>query len=110
MNIQDITTKPMEECFPERHIDHLDLQYVVSGVERMGYAPYTGKETVQWDMRDKDIILYKDLENENFVDVAPGSYCIFFSDSIHRPCCAAGSPGSVRKAVAKIRQSLLGQT
>ena len=49
VNIQDITTKPMEECLPERHIDYLDLQYVVSGVERMGYAPYTGKETVQWD-------------------------------------------------------------
>ena len=107
VNIQDITTKPMEECFPERHIDYLDLQYVVSGVERMGYAPYTGKETVQWDMRDKDIIIYKDLENENFVDVAPGSYCIFFSDSIHRPGCSIGQPGNVRKAAAKVRQSLL---
>lgn len=110
VNIQDIVTKPIEECFPERHINYLDIQYVVSGVERMGYAPYTGRETVQWDMQDKDIIIYKDLDHETFVDVVPGSYCIFFSDSIHRPCCAVGSPGSVRKAVAKIRQSLLKPT
>lgn len=78
VNIQDIVTKPIEECLPERHNDYLDIQYVVSGVERMGYAPHTGKETVQWDVPDKDIIIYKDLEHENFVDVAPGSYCIFF--------------------------------
>ena len=47
------------------------------------------------------------LEGENFVDVAPGCYCIFFSDDIHRPGCAAGEPGNVRKAVAKVKQSLL---
>lgn len=108
VNIQDIVTKPIEECPPERHNDYLDIQYIVSGVERMGYAPYTGKETVQWDVQDRDIIIYKDLEHENFVDVAPGSYCIFFSDSIHRPGCSAGSSGEVRKAAAKIKQSLLG--
>ena len=110
VNVQDITTKPAEECHPERHNDYLDIQYVVSGIERMGYEPYTGRETVQWDMQDKAIVIYKDLKDENFVDVAPGGYCIFFSNSIHRPGCAAGTPCSVRKAVAKIKQSLLCST
>lgn len=107
INIQDIVTKPAGECFPERHNSYLDIQYVISGVERMGYVPYTGQEAVQWDMQDKDIVIYKDLEHENFIDVAADSYCIFFSDSIHRPGCTAGTPGNVRKAVAKIKQSLL---
>lgn len=110
INIQDIVTKPIEECYPERHNSYLDIQYVASGVERMGYAPYTGRETIQLDMQDKDVIIYKDLENENFVDVTPGSYCIFCSNSIHRPGCSAGSSGSVRKAVVKIKQSLLYST
>lgn len=107
INIQDITTKPVDECLPERHTNYLDIQYVVSGVERMGYAPYTGRETIQRDMPEHDITIYKDLEHETFLDVGPGSYCVFFSDSIHRPCCSTGHPGSVRKAVAKIKQSLL---
>ena len=107
VNIQDIMTKPVKECYPERHNDYLDIQYVVSGIERMGYAPYTGRETVQWDMQDKDVTIYKDLKDENFVDVTSGGYCIFFSNSIHRPGCAVGSPCSVRKVVAKIKQSLL---
>lgn len=107
VNVQDITTQPVENCYPERHNDYLDIQYVVSGAERMGYVPCTGKETVLKDFSDRDIIFYKDLENETFVDVTPGCYCIFFSNDIHRPGCAAGEPSSVRKIVVKIRQSLL---
>ncbi|MFG6353621.1 MAG: YhcH/YjgK/YiaL family protein [Oscillospiraceae bacterium] len=105
--IQDITTQDAEIRRPERHNDYLDIQYIVSGVERMGYVPYTGTESVLEAPEGKDVIFYKDLEGENFVDVAPGCYCIFFSDDIHRPGCAAGEPGNVRKAVAKVKQSLL---
>lgn len=107
INIQDIITQPAENCRPERHNDYLDIQYVVSGVERMGCVPYTGNEAVLAAIENKDIILYKDLVEESFVDVAPGCYCIFFSNDIHRPGCAIGEPGNVRKAVAKVKQSLL---
>lgn len=105
--IQDITTQPAEVRRPERHNDYLDIQYIVSGVERMGYVPYTGKETVQEDPEGKDVTFYQDLEGETFVDVTSGCYCIFFSNDIHRPGCAAGEPGSVRKVVVKMKQSLV---
>lgn len=107
INIQDIITQPAAACRPERHNDFLDIQYVAAGVERMGCTPYTGEETVLAALKDKDMILYQDLKEEAFVDVAPGGYCIFFPNDIHRPGCAAGVPGSVRKAVAKIRRNLL---
>ena len=105
--IQDFTTQPAEARRPERHNDYLDIQYIVSGVERMGYVPYTGKEAVDEDPEGKDVTFYKDLEGETFVDVTPGSYCVFFSNDIHRPGCAAGEPCAVRKAVVKMKQSLL---
>lgn len=107
INIQDITTRPIGSCRPERHKDYLDIQYVVSGIERMGYLPYTGKESILAALEEKDIILYTDLQGENFVDVPSGSYCIFFSNDIHRPGCAVGEPENVRKVVAKVRQDLL---
>lgn len=107
VNIQDITTKPAGDCSPERHDAYLDLQYIASGAERMGYVPYTGKESVLTEAKEHDITLYKDLEGENFADVAAGCYCIFFSNDIHRPGCAVGEPGAVRKAVVKIKQALL---
>ena len=105
--IQDITTQPAEVRRPERHNDYLDIQYIVSGVERMGYVPYTGAEAVLEDPEGKDVTFYKNLAGEAFVDVTPGCYCIFFSNDIHRPGCAAGEPGNVRKAVVKVKQSLL---
>ena len=105
--IQDITTQPAQVRCPERHNDYLDIQYIVSGVERMGYVPYTGKESVQEDPEGKDVTFYQDLEGETFIDVAPGCYCIFFSSDIHRPGCAAGGPCAVRKVVVKVKQSLL---
>ena len=105
--IQDFTTRPAQDCNPERHNDYLDIQYVVSRVERMGYAPYTGEEAVLSDPEGKDITFYQDLEWESFVDVGPGAYCVFFSNDIHRPGCAAGQPGPVRKVVVKMKQSLL---
>ncbi len=109
INIQDITTRPAEECRPERHNEYLDIQYIVSGVERMGCAPYTGSEPVLADYSDKDFVFYKDPEREVFVDVTPGCYCIFFSNDIHRPGCAAGEPGNVRKVVAKVKISKMGE-
>lgn len=107
--IQDITTQPAQVRRPERHDNYLDIQYIVSGVERMGYVPYTGKESVQEDPEGKDVTFYQDLEGEAFLDVAPGCYCIFFSSDIHRPGCAAGEPCAVRKAVVKVKQSLLSE-
>ena len=107
MNIQDITTQPIDKCRPERHDKYLDIQYVVSGVERMGYAPHTGTEPILGELKEKDLIIYKSLEQETLVDVTPDCYCIFFSNDIHRPGCAAGESGKVRKVVAKINQALL---
>lgn len=105
--IQDITTQPAEVRRPERHNIYLDIQYIVSGVERMGYVPYTGAEAVLEDPEGKDATFYKDLVGETFVDVTPGCYCIFFSNDIHRPGCAAGEPGNVRKVVVKVKQNIL---
>ena len=105
--IQDFTTQPAEVRRPERHNDYLDIQYIVSGVERMGYVPYTGREAVEEDPEGKDVTFYRDLVGEAFMDVTPGCYCIFFSHDIHRPGCAAGEPAAVRKVVVKVRQSLL---
>lgn len=105
--IQDITTQPAEMRRAERHDLYLDIQYIVSGTERMGYVPYTGKEEILDNPENKDVVHYTNLENETFVDVNAGSYCIFFSNDIHRPGCAAGEPMAVRKAVIKIKESIL---
>lgn len=105
--IQEITTQPVEQRRAEKHDLYLDIQYIVSGVERMGYAPYTGQEEILENPEGKDACFYKNLKEENFIDVTAGSYCIFFSNDIHRPCVAAGEPAAVKKVVLKVKEALL---
>ena len=70
--------------------------------------PVPGNETVTDNPDGKDVMFYDGLEHEDFVDVQAGSFCIFFSNDIHRPGCAADEKGSsVRKVVLKIREELL---
>lgn len=105
--VQEITTKPVEERRAEKHDIYLDIQYIVSGIERMGYVPYTGSEEILENPEGKDACFYKNLKGENFVDVTAGSYCIFFSNDIHRPGAAAGEPCAVKKVVLKVKEALL---
>lgn len=70
----------------------LDMQYVVSGVERMGYAPCASCEMVDKDPEGQDATFCRELEGENFVDMGPGAYCVFFSNSIHRPAAPPDNP------------------
>lgn len=105
--LMDIVTVPAKEKRPESHEDYLDVQFVVSGKERLGYVPYCGNETAIDGSTESDIYFYEDIPNENYVDAVSGCYAIFFPDDIHRPGCMAGKPENVRKVVVKVRMSLV---
>lgn len=105
--VQELTTKPFEERRAEKHDLYADIQYIISGKERMGYAPYTGAEEISENPEGKDACFFQNLGNENFVDVEAGCYCIFFSNDIHRPGAAAGEPAAVKKVVIKVKEALL---
>ena len=105
--IKEITTQPVEERRSEKHEIYVDIQYIISGIERMGYAPYTGEEEVIEEKKEKDISYYKDPEGEHFLDVTAGTYCIFFTNDLHRPQAAAEEPAAVKKAILKVKEALL---
>lgn len=64
-----------------------------------------GRYAIQGD--DRDLIFYKKVENECFIEARPGCYSVFFPEDIHRPACASGQPMTVRKVVVKISVKLL---
>ena len=85
----------------------MDIQYIVSGMEQMGFVLYHGSEEIQMEAKEHDVVFYQNLQGESFVTVPAGSYCMFFSNDIHRPGCAVGEAAAVRKAVVKVNQALL---
>ncbi len=104
--IQDQTTDTPDKKRAESHRNYVDIQFLMSGEEKQGYAPLLpgvkGEEP-----EGKDNIFYDQVEDEQFVCLKPGDFTIYFTDDIHRPNCAVGESCSIHKAVIKVRESLI---
>ena len=85
----------------------MDVQFLVSGKEKLGFTLDTGNYEVDERFDERDLIFYKSVENEGFIEATPGCYSIFFPADIHRPTCISGEPMKVRKVVVKVAVTLL---
>ncbi len=104
--VQNLTTKP--EAKAEAHTKYIDVMYWPEAGERIGVAPYTGKEAVVEDNPAKDKTLFDTVDEEKFFLTAPGDFCVLFPWDIHRPGLnPGGEPVSFRKCVVKVAMSLL---
>jgi len=106
--IQDVKTRPVGQQRPEAHRRYADIQLVLTGTERYGVAQHDAVHLLPIeDMRDThDIAFFPPPKNEAFFDLEAGMYAIFLPGELHRPCCAVGEPGEVRKVVVKIDRAL----
>jgi YhcH/YjgK/YiaL family protein len=103
--VQRYKTKPQTEAKWEAHRQYLDIQYVVEGNERMGYAFLHDKMPVEKEYdAEKDYALYH--ATGDFLAVPAGSFAIFAPHDVHSPGVATGGPESVSdvcKVVVKCR-------
>ena len=105
--VMNCTTVPVEKGRPEVHEKYVDVQFVVNGKELIGFTPDTGKYEVDERFDERDLIFYKSVENEGFIEARPGSYNIFFPTDVHRPGCASGESMTFRKVVVKVSVDLI---
>ena len=99
--VEDNTTKPREQGVWEAHRKYVDVQFVATGVEEMGYANIkTLTEKKSYDEKDD----YELLDGAgSFVTVRAGSFTIFFPEDGHIPGCTVDDkPAAVRKVVVKV--------
>lgn len=94
-----LTTKPIEECKWECHRKFVDIHFVASGAEKIGYAD-TANMTVVDEKPEKDMV-YLAGEGDP-VTLPAGYFMITFTDDAHLPAIAVGEPASYEKVVAKI--------
>ena len=99
--VQSYETKPESEGFFEAHRKFIDLQYIVSGRERHGFAhlpvlkqkdPYNGEKAfASYEGKGSSLVLDK------------GYFAIYFPEDAHMPNLRAGSAAEKTiKAVFKI--------
>ena len=103
----DAQTEPVEKKRPKAHEKYVDVQFLASGKERLGFAPDIGVYEIDERIDDRDLVFYKQVENEGFIEATPGCYCIFFPNDVHRPAVMAGEAMTVRKVVVKVTVTLL---
>lgn len=103
----DAETGAAAERRPEVHEKYIDVQFLASGEEKLGFTPDTGKYEVDERIDERDLIFYKSVENEGFIVATPGCYSMFFPEDVHRPAVAVNEPMKVRKVVVKVKVALL---
>ncbi|MBI5296799.1 MAG: YhcH/YjgK/YiaL family protein [Chloroflexi bacterium] len=97
---QEYLTKPAEQGKWEAHRKYIDIQYVIGGTERMGFANLRTMQVGEY-VPERDFLSMNGTGS--FVDVFAGSFVIFFPEDGHMPCLCADEPQQVRKVVLKVK-------
>ncbi len=99
--VSEYNTKEPENAKWEAHHNFIDLQYVISGQEKMGVLPLAEAQNAMEYNPDKDVIFYG--ENDGDLHLAtPEVYFLFFVSDVHRPCIKVDESSPVKKLVIKI--------
>ncbi len=102
--VQSYNTAAVSEKQIEAHRNYIDIQYMISGEEMIGYTGSQNLTVTVPYSSEKDIEFYSH-KNTTFCYLEPGTFSIFFPEDPHMPCCQVkeGNPVEARKLVLKIR-------
>jgi len=101
-NVQSYTTSPTETRKYEAHKKYIDLQYIVSGEERMYHSPLSLLAVKELYNETKDVEKLTGPDDQAVI-VRAGDFAIFFTHDGHKPNCSNGRDQAVKKVVVKIR-------
>lgn len=104
-NVQRYETAPEETKAWEAHRIYADIQYIVSGREKIFYTPVAnlaGAVSVPYNYV-KDVEKYADGVQGAEPNVIPGgSFGIYFPQDGHKPGCFVDAPEPIVKVVIKV--------
>ena len=100
LKIQWYDSKPAEEVRFEAHRRYIDIQYIISGEEKIAIAPMRHIGRTLEAFPEKDLWFYEGSGSE--VLLRKGQFMILYPGEAHAPCIAVGTPAPVRKALVKI--------
>lgn len=96
--VQRCDGRPVESAQLEGHRKHIDIQYVISGEELMGWAPREGLTGAADYDAEKDLDFFEESP-VSMVRVPAGSFAVFLPTDAHLPLIGNGP---IHKVVMKI--------
>ena len=81
VNLQRYITKLPEDCRPESHRKYVDIQYLATGEEYVGWCPFSPElDVVEPYDEERDITFYRCLVPESDILLKPGCFAVLYPD------------------------------
>ncbi len=98
--VSDDEGRGREQSLLEAHRRYLDIQYIVSGTDHIGWLPTSDCERVQTEYDpQRDVAFYYDRP-ATWLVLPQGNFAIFLPQDAHAPLAGTGR---VRKVVVKVQ-------
>ncbi len=103
-NVEEYTTKTLENCKLEAHKKYIDIQLLLSGVEELDYTAVDGLTVSEPYDEIRDIMFFASTDRVlNKVVLEPGNFVLLYPHEAHQPQMAYKNlPAQVKKVVVKI--------
>ena len=105
INVQNVSTA-CETPLMEAHEIFVDVQYLISGEEKIFYTAKEGLPVQRPYSEKGDGALYDFDENSESVCYKAGEAVVLYPEEAHLPNRAVGEPMAIKKAVIKVAVSL----
>lgn len=97
----EYTSRPLSDSVWEAHRNFIDVQYIVSGNECIGYEFLDNlKVTQEYDEETDGMLLEGD---GSMVKCSGGTFMILFPEDAHMPGVQDGGPCDMKKVIVKVR-------
>lgn len=101
--VSEYTTKPENENGYEAHRQYIDIQYLVSGSEKICCLPLEYLKETKPYSEECDAALYSaDIQPQEMM-IGNGYFAVFFPQDGHMPQLSADEPLPVKKIVVKVK-------
>lgn len=100
LKIQSYSTKPPEQARLEAHRRYIDIQYIVSGEEKIAVGTVDQAGEALEAHPEKDIWFY--AGNADALTLKAGQFMLLFPGETHAPCMAVSESSPVKKALVKV--------
>ena len=93
--------RPCENARMETHRNHIDIQYLISGKEILGWRPHSSLKTPDGAYNVESDAQFYAEKPESWISLLPGEFVVFFPEDGH---AGMMGEGEIHKITLKILQ------
>lgn len=101
--IMRVEPEPIEGSPFETHYHYVDIHYLVSGEEVLGWAPLPGLVPCKEYNSEKDVIFFHPPRDYVSFKLKPGQFALFLPNDPHSPARCLDKAGEIQKILVKVK-------